>query len=66
MFTRKSDKNSYYSDKQNVKLRRHSKSFYTSECLAAKAFPDESVHTIDRMITDQFIVGCEETELVCM
>ena len=27
--------------------------------LAAKAFPDEAADTVDRMITDQFIVGCE-------
>ena len=34
--------------------------FYTHLLgLAAKAFPDESAETIDRMITDQFIVGCE-------
>ena len=34
--------------------------FYTHLLgLAAKAFPDESADTIDRMITDQFIVGCE-------
>ena len=34
--------------------------FYTHLLgLAAKAFPDESADTVDRMITDQFIVGCE-------
>ena len=34
--------------------------FYTHLLgLAAKAFPEESADTIDRMITDQFIVGCE-------
>ena len=34
--------------------------FYTNLLgLAAKAFCDESSVTIDRMITDQFIAGCE-------
>ena len=34
--------------------------FYTHLLgLAVKAFPDEAADTIDRMITDQFIVGCE-------
>ena len=34
--------------------------FYTHLLgLAAKAFPDETADTVDRMITDQFIVGCE-------
>ena len=34
--------------------------FYTQLLgLAAKAFPEESADTVDRMITDQFIIGCE-------